>query len=349
MDWSRQITRIRRKLRDPDANIWTNSQLLRLYNESQAELREFVDLLVSVQATPVPNKFQMSYTHDCEWPYNQNEQGYVYQIGYDYSQADYTVCFRWEMLNIAGSTVGTVDAGYVYTHPWEAFLYTGHKPAPVWCGNNVEQIEFIAYDKDPLDTTTLKTIQIDDPSWTTRSGETFAYRREDRQGDFLYLYPQPSIGTWPEESGSGMVMFDDGFTTISSEYGLLADATAYVDNSGFGMVVSMADIDESLLTVFQKRPRELTGGMDEESEYPTFVRKYIEYGVCERAYRMNTDGRIESLADYWGKRKQIAREALTKWASKRRTDRDYRLVTKSSPDMRIRRRPRLPDAYPDRW
>jgi len=349
MDWSKQLTRIRRKLRDPDGNIWTNSQLLRLYNKNQSELREFVDLLVQVQATPVPNKFQMSHTYDFEWNHNQNIQGYVYQVGYNYSQADKTVCYRWEMLQIAGSTISTVDSNYVYTHPWEAFIYTGHKPPPVWCGNNVEQIEFIAYDKDPIDLITLKSIQIDDPSWQTRGGETFAYRREDDQGDLIYLYPQPTIGTWPEESGEGAVLYDDGFATVSSEYGLLADATGFVDDSSTGLVVAMADIDESLLTVSQKRPRELSGGMDEESEYPIFSRKYIEYGVCEEAYMMPTDGKIESLADYWGRRKEIAKQTLRKWASKRRTDRDYRLRTHQEPDKRIRRRPRLPDAYPDRW
>ena len=348
MDWAKQSTRIRRKLRDPDSNIWTDAQLLRLYNEAQAELREDIDLLVSVQATPVPNRFQMSYMHDWEWLHNQNVQGYTYLIGYNYSQADYVCTYRWEMLHLAGSTVDTVDDGYVYSHPWEAFMYTGHKPAPVWCGNNAEQIEFIAFDKDPIDCTSLKEIQIDDPSWQTRNGETHAYRRDDRQGDLLYLYPQPTISTWPAEEGDGMVLFDDGFT-VGSEFGLLADATGYTDDSGTGLVVDMVDLSESLLTVFQQRPRELSGNFDEESEYPIFVRKYIEFGVCERAYMMNTDGKIESLANYWARRKQVAQQALKTWASKRRTDRDYRLKTQQAPGGRIRRRPRLPDAYPDRW
>jgi len=349
MDWYTQIIRIRRKLRDPDANIWTDAQLLRLYNEAQQELQEHLDLLVEIQANRIPSKFQMSYMHDCEWPYNQNVQGYVYQALRQYEQADYVCCYRWEMLHIAGSSQSTVDSGYVYTHPWEAFMYTGYKPAPVWCGNNAEEIEYMFYDKDPVDATTLKDIQLYDPSWETRSGENFAYRREDKQGDMIFLYPQPTIGTWPEDESEGMVLFDSGFTSVV-EVGLLADATAAVDTQDTGLAVDfVGDLDESLLTIFRKRPRDLSGNSDEESEFPIFVRKYIEFGVCERAYMMNTDGKIESLSKYWARRKELARVALIMWSSKRRVDRNYTFVTKQSPSMRIRRRPRLPDAYPDRY
>ncbi|NIT59316.1 MAG: hypothetical protein GWN00_24770, partial [Aliifodinibius sp.] len=64
------------------------------------------------------------------------------------------------------------------------------------------------------------------------------------------------------------------------------------------------DVDNNLLVVFEKNPVEITDTSD-ESGFSIFLRKYIEYGVISRAYGANTDGRIDSLADYWNMRHEV--------------------------------------------
>ena len=96
----------------------------------------------------------------------------------------------------------------------------------------------------------------------------------------------------------------------------------------------------------RRRYADLEDGSD-ESEFPRFIQKYIEYGTLERAYSANTDGKIESLGDYWALRRKMGLEAIKRFKGKRKTDRDYRLITKGEPTgRRHRKEPRLPDTYP---
>jgi hypothetical protein len=60
----------------------------------------------------------------------------------------------------------------------------------------------------------------------------------------------------------------------------------------------------------------------------------------------NTDGRIPSLSEYWGWRKELAYKIVKMFRWKKLVDRDYRLQTKGVPARGVRRRPKLPDTYP---
>jgi len=350
MDWRKQLKRIRRFLRDPAGNIWSDSLILRLFNNSLLNLPD--NILVMVQATPVPSEFQMSFMHDFEWAYSQHDQGYVYQCFYHSEQFDHVCTYRWEMAMLAGHTgEDIIDTGYAYTHPWEAFIVQPNKPAPVWCGNRLEKIKFLAFDRDPIDHLGLRAVQLDDPTWDTHGGEPVAYRREDTQGDMLYLYPQPTVTGWHEDS-SETILTDSGtdqFDVLSDLGILLGDSGEIVDSSDFGATFSYVEADNNLLAVFSRRPAALSGGADDECELPEYLQKYVEYEVLERAYLTNTDGRIESLSQYWGQKKELAKKTIAIYLQKRSVDRVLRFKTQADPLKRIRRRPRLPDTYPDRW
>lgn len=343
MDWGTSLSRIRRKLRDPSRNVWTDGQLLRLFNEHQIELVSGIEIIVTVEVLPVPSAFQMTYMYPWEWEFASVFSAYVYQAFYQNYQSEKVCSYRWEML--PEDTSDGVDSGRAYTHPWEAFTGCPNSPPPIHCGFLTEGIKLLAYDKDFLEFKTLKEVQQNDPTWETRTGEPFGYRRHDISEDVIYLHPTPVVTVWPDIEGSGSILFDDE-STISGDYGLVADITGAVDSSNYGVSTTYYSADNNLLAIVHKRPKDLTGGLDEESDLPIYTRKFVEYGVCESAYMMNTDGRIESLGDYWGKRKKFAKQLLEILQSKRRVDRVYTLAAPGVPNRRKRMRPRLPDAYP---
>jgi hypothetical protein len=130
--------------------------------------------------------------------------------------------------------------------------------------------------------------------------------------------------------------------------------------SGYGPISYMTNIfayddsisDEAIdstgnvLFIYRTEPKPIDDD-SQESDYPGFLRKYIEYATLERAYSVDNDGQIDSLRDYWGQRKNLGIEIIKRYASKRKVDRDYRLLTKGIPGgRRYTRHARLPDEYP---
>ena len=412
MNWEDQLARIRRYLRDPDGNIWLDSLLLRLYNDSQRDFQMFVGQLEDVQAIRVPSLFQESYFYEWEWRHTKNTTGYVYQALNYFDQGDYIYVAVWEPEHLAGANEDTSDDVYGYTQPWEAFMpgITPNNPPPVWADSSFDKVISIYWNKEPIEALTKKEITRDDRTWRTRRGEPFGYYRDDSLDNFFTLYPIPTDVSWSDLGVKSVLGFSytvaweedylpgtgndltytsgDDETTFQWETNYLgpsevfeySDATtdtwqdvsadsefgiALYDDDGdtddFGIVVDdgyveglsgastdILDLEDNLFMVFSRIPQDLVE-LDDESDYPEFLRKYIEYGVLEQAYAANTDGKIESLEDYWGWRKQLAYKALKLFKSKKWADRDFRFRTKDLPARVSRRRPRLPDAYPAQW
>lgn len=195
---------------------------------------------------------------------------------------------------------------------------------PLHATKGFHKMIFIAYDREPLEPTTKKEITKDDPSWRTRTSGISYYYRDENLSDFIMPYPIPTVTEWQDT----------------------AEGEADPDTSQYGSTT--LDIDYNLLMVFEKEPTELSAGTD-ESDFAGFLQKYLEYGVLSRAYAANTDGKIESLSDYWNERKKLGYKAIKIFKKMRKVDRDYRLITKDTPAQSTRRHPRLPDEYPAVW
>lgn len=142
----------------------------------------------------------------------------------------------------------------------------------------------------------------------------------------------------------GMLLFTDDDTT-DRQTGTVIDSTDYLFNKDTGISLDTITAADNCLFIFEKNPTDLSGGTD-ESDFPPYLRKYIEYAVLERAYAVDNDGQIASLRDYWAMRKTIGLKAIKLFMGLRKADRNYRMTTKGTPGFRTRREPRLPDAYP---
>lgn len=417
MTWQNNLSRIRRFLRDPDANIWSDTVVRNLFNDAQRDLQQKTGFLEDVQAVRVPPIYEFSYLQDFEWAFLTSTTG-NYQALRFHQQAEIVFCHRWEPQAVWGAVEATApDDGFHVTQPWEVWI-SGEAPGdivPLQFPNGFHNAKFVAWDKQPIDFITLKGIQQDDPSWIGRMGIPFAYWRPDSAEDRFCLYPVPSSPVWDditvadpdpvyvytysfeeseayfsglavnwtredtnysrqyifdwEESeddavdaaisrgmyqhergvgsfatyGIGEVLYITG-ETASSEFGTVTDSENMV-NTEYGITLDAIEADDNVLFVYSKTPTELSS-LTDESDFPSYLQKYVEYGTLERAFQVDNDGQIQSLRDYWAMRKELGLKAIQRFMSLRKQDRDYRLTTKGAPGFRTHRQPRLPDNYP---
>lgn len=187
------------------------------------------------------------------------------------------------------------------------------------------------------------------------TGEQFTTNDSDQSIDYVYSW-ETGTYTGQDEQGYGMWLFEgiysiDGMIvsvssdTVSSGFGVVAYRTGSIESQSLGMSVDTIDADDQFLLIYEMMPTDIVSD-DDESEFPVFLRKYIEQSALARAYRVNNDGNIKSLAQYWDYRATVALQAMKKYMSKRRQDRDYQLTIKSVPARASQRHPRLPSSYP---
>jgi hypothetical protein len=346
MNWENHKNHIRYFLRDPDGRIWDDSFLLRLWNDVQNEINHTLKLNVVVDAVGVPSQFSISYFHPFEWAYS-GQDGTSYKALLPVEQAEMIVTQPWEMEELAGFGSSTSGSS-AYTQPWEAFLgeQTNLTP-PIMMPQLFESAIIVAWDEEPIQYESLKSIQDNDPSFESRTGEPQSYYRKSIGDNTFYLYPKPSSIVWPEDAGGGIVLFEEN-ETVDSDLGGYIVAEGGEDEDNLGVGINSIASTNNILFVYHKNTNDLICD-DDVSDLPSFLCKYVIYGVLERSFMANTDGRTPSLAAYWGKRKMVGMKLIQKFMTKRTVDRDIRLRTPGVPGARNRRQPRLPDSYPAVW
>lgn len=346
--WAEHKTRLRKFLRDPNANIWTDADLLTIWNQEQDEFQNVVGGIKTVEIVRLPPLFESTYMFNFEWPYTGHETGYVNSVPSDlkYYDQGYIFCtYRWEGPHIAGHTSPGSDAGTFCFHPWETWMVndgTAADSPPVWAGRDFEKAIFIAFDKDPIEPISKKTLMETDISFRTRKGEVLNYWREETIENFIHLYPTPSSVSWTDTTDDGMVIGEVSADEAGESYGLITDYTGAYASTNFGAAVDLLDLEDNLLVAYAKRPAELIYD-DDVSDFPDYFTKYIEFGTLEQAFRMENDGKIESLSAYWGYRKNHAIQVMKRFKFKRLADRDLCLRTKGAVPRKRDRYWRLPD------
>jgi len=342
MSWGSDLIKIRRMLRDPDGNIWSDAFLRHLYNDLQQDLQHGTRVLEGVQAVRVPGLFHFSYMHDWEWRHLPGKFNQFYQCLNIHDSKVF--CHRWEPQEVTGIASDVSDYGIHFTHPWEAFMgETPAVPIQLKFPTNFRSMKFIAYDEQPIMHLTKKLIQSSDPSYITTEGEPRAYYNTDLAGREFVIYPRPAAAFADDPTGEGVAFFAEGDTEDVTG-GTIAIRTGDI-SIGDGASMDIVGTIDQVFIVYDLSPVDIET-ISDEGDYPEFLKKYIRYGVIARAYDANTDGRIPSLSAYWERRSTIGMKFVKQYMRMRKTDRDYRLATKGVRPLRNFRHPRLPDKYP---
>lgn len=344
MTWSAELKKIRRSLRDPDGNIWTDSFLLHLYNDIQKDFQHKTSVLEDAAVQRIPGVYHFAYMFDWEYQLLPTILSVFYQCLNQHDEGVF--CHIWETQQVAGISVDVTDDGIHFTQPWEAYM--GQVPGEVLKNRfpkNMRNLKHIVYDEKPISPTTKKTVQSTDTSYVAVEGTPIAYYQHDDLDDSYVLYPRPSASFADELDnleGPAWYISDD---TEDVATGTVAVRTGDFATDNVGASFDIIGLTNNVFMIYDVDPTDMASASD-DGDYPEFLKKYVRYGVVSRAYGANTDGRIGSLSDYWQTRYLAGVKVAKKFARNKHNDRDYRLVTKGTPVQRTRRHPRLPSTYP---
>ena len=341
MTWATELQKLRRYLRDPDGNIWSEGLLRDLWNEAQSDLQNRTTILEDVASISIPPRYQISYVHD--WEQQFVPDGWTAYRCFR-NQGDYfAFTSRFEAQVAAGIGTDGTDEGAAVTHPWEAWVHTsvGHE-IPLPLPRNFHATKWLSYDRDPIAITTRRRVQETGSSWVTHQGTAQAYYHTDDVSNQIVLWPRPTTADWrdgAEDPGMLTHIEDD---TNAVDTGTITRRTGTLLSGDEGMAVDAIELDDNMLLAYDIAPTDMTS-LSSEPDWPEYMRRYVRYGVLQRAYGTNTDGHIPTLAAYWADRYKLGVEALKQFRRKR-TVRTRRLGS----TVRTRRdmRPRLPDTFP---
>lgn len=323
-------TRMRRMLRDPNGDIWTSMDLQTYFNDAQVEIAQKTNLLIRVESHYYPPRYDFTYLYDWEQEYLSGD--YIRALEVNQGSGG-VIAYPWE----AGGTLdyqSTPDDGSRVTQSWEAHYCNPADPPGILLHAKMDKMKFLAYDQEKIEPIDEKRLRDTDRWYRTKTGQVSHYWRPDEYSNQIYLYPRPSSFTVQEP---------DVTDTFDDAGGINPIAEIWLDDSDYGIVTDVVDIDGSLFAVYIAQPEDIAETTD-KSSFPDFLVKYIEYATLERAYGADTDGFIPSLRDYWKTRKEIGLKSLAMFCRLTLSDRDYRLGGQPKPTSS--KRLRLPEGYP---
>ena len=334
--FAEEKTKIRRFLRDPDSNIWSDMDILTYWNDSQMEISNKIGFIEKANSYKFPPEWSTSYQNDWEYQYATGDR---YRCLIEWQAGEATVCYPWEPGYFLDSS-DTFDNGYRFTQPWEG-VQSG-SPAdiiPIPLHERFNNMKFLAYDEQELSPVDRRLLSNRNGFYRTTTGTAQNYWRPDTESETIVLYPRPSN-----------VTFDDGSIddTADDAGGVNTWTEAALDESDRGIITETLDTEDKLFSVFEYIPADVPEDpgdwSTEQIDFPAFMVKYIRHATLERCFGADTDGFIPSLRDYWQQRKEVGIKAVRRYKNMRRQDRAYRLG--GSGGTYRTKHPRLPASYP---
>jgi hypothetical protein len=327
---SNEITVMRRFLRDPDGQIWTDGELLQYWNDAQLEIQQKTNVLEHVAAYYYPPQYDLVYLFDWELAY---ADGTVLQYPGNWQLRDMVITYPWEAAYYLDA-IQAKDDGYRFTNPWEG-VFSG-SPADIILvplHEKIDRMKWTAYDEHPINPISERELSQQDRFYRTHQGYVTHYWRPDDYHNHLVLYPHPS-STADQVTVYTEVLDDTGGIVTSDE--------DYLQMAETGVITDFIDTEDAFFMVHTVYPRDVAIVTD-VAAYPDWLCKYVRHGALERAFGADTDGFIPSLRDYWKVRKDIGIEAIKKFKRSRFKDRDLRM---GIPARAGRSRLKLPEGYP---
>ncbi len=180
-------------------------------------------------------------------------------------------------------------------------------------------------------------------------GEMFGTLDSVNERTYIYLWELGNTGQ--DDVGiHSMFEFEDGplahYATgdTAEVFGAVSFREGDLLSQETGFSTDILDDAGNVVLIYSAIGQDVESDED-ESNFPKFLRKYIEHGVLEQCYGANNDGRIQSLAEYWRYRYMTGIQMIKKYMIVRKQDRNYCMVSGGTPP-RNQRHPRLPSNYP---
>lgn len=323
------LAKIRRFLRDPDGDIWTDEDLMAYWNDAQVEFAQKVSILERAEAHYYPPRYDWAFMWDWEQDFLDGDklQALILHQG-----SLRVISHPWESAYWL-ETIEAPDYGDRWTHPFEVAYCSPSEAPKVLLHQKCDKLKFMAYDLERIEPLQEREIAAEDRYYKTRSGQVTHYYRPDVYSNQIVIYPIPS----------NIVFQDYDPSDVFDDTGGQVDVEGDLNLSDYGLTTDVVDPEDALFMIYSFLPYDAFG-WDDETEWPDWILKYIEYGTLERAFGADTDGFIPTLRDYWKMRKEIGINAIKKFKRMMTADRDYRMGGQNRP--RRGRGPSLPAGYP---
>lgn len=342
MTFADELIKLRRFLRDPDGNIWTDDTVRTFWNDAQLEIATKIGFLERVNSYRWPPQWTWSYQRDWEQPYVDGDR---YQCLLLWQARNMECTYPWEPAYWM-SLINATDEGMRFTHPWETIYCSPADIAPLPLHQKFNGMKFAAFDEEEITPIDRKQLAQEDSRFRTASGSPNNYWMPDQYDNTIVLYPRPSAVTWDDDS-----LAQNPFDTFEDTGGTVTWDDAALDEQDPGLITDTIDTAGNLLCVFEAIPQDVSDDrgdwLNVELDWPAFLVQYVRMGTLERCFGVDTDGFVPSLRDFWKLRKEAGINAMKRYRSLRKTDRDYQMGGAGSAGRS--RHPRLPSEYPRQW
>ena len=343
---SESITKIRRLIRDTTSKVFSDTSIIRVWNETQKFFCTETGLLEGYTWLQVPPTTEYTYTFRWEKDFAGKPSTLLYDElhGYSFTQP-------WEasqLLNVTPNVVG----GTTITYGWEAYYDSPQNRIPHYFPENFSSLIFAGYDKQPVDIVFPEDIRSPhNNAWKTRTGSRPMLYIEDLTSNVFYLYPAV-IDRWglsQLNSDYGVITYDsDGDLTPTTDYGVIT----YIPNddldSDYGIVIYYVPKDNTLYIHYKREPMTLSSS-SQTIDLPNWAIKYVEFGVLSKLLSMETDLQDLVLAQHYNERFKIGIQETTKLISNMKSMQAIKLDGIGQSERYGRKLPDLPSNYPSYW
>lgn len=330
-----ELTIMRRFLRDPEGNIWSDEDLMTYWNDSQREMAIKAGYAEKARTFAFPPEWTWGMLYLWEYGFADGDRRTVL---ISWEGEDATICYPWEPGYFLDEA-GPADEGYRHTQAWEGLMVgspADYIPFPLHA--DLQHIRYLAYDEQGLSPMDRKGIALSDSLFRTATGTPVFYWRPDMAGNEAVLYPRPANVTWDDDG-----LLHSPVETYDDAGGINTWSTDVLNSQESGIILDAIGTENTVFVLFESVLQDVAEPLDEIDTTPYLV-KYIRYGCLERALGADTDGFVPTLRDYWRSRKEIGYRAIKKLNVLKCSDRDYRLGGGGAGARS--RHPRLPSAYP---
>jgi len=369
MNLGDSLIKIRRMVRDKNSKVFSDEQITRIYEEVSREFASDTLILEKEIDLPMPGFLEMSLTQEWEKEYSIEIWQEIYSvnvsiINYDtYSRGtslrggmvfsfsdNYTYTQPWEPSILRGVSP-SVSGGITSSQPWESFYATIQNRLVHYFPHDYISYTYVAYDEKPIGVDNKHKMQKHNSSFFTKFGDYPTMYLDDYGSGAFYLYPKVNKRYAGNDltSDHGEVMYDsDTNLEFDSDYGVATFSDAETFDSDYGVIIDYQVPSNNITLVYSRYAISLSGDST-ESELPSWTHKYIECGVINKLFRMDTDLQNLLLSKHFKDRYKAGLKLTHLYLSDCKTMRAYKLRQDGVRSNNKKRLADLPSHYPSYW
>lgn len=335
------ITKVRKLFRDWNKDIFSDAELIRIYNEVMMSFIRETSILETYTAMPVPPTQGTILTFRWEEDYGGKHGNFFYPFNQPYVATQ-----PWEYASSIG-VEPQATGGYTSSFAWESvYANLQHRIRHYFPGNFIEAL-FMAHNERPMEWEFRSNIEKGNTAFKTKTGVYPIAYIEDSESNSFYLYPKVdgTYGAVDMDSDFGTVVYDeDDNLNPDSDYGVIVKVSGENLVGNYGVVILYQTLDDALYLIYLYLPEKFTS-LSQKIELQRWMVKYIEFGVLTRLFQAETDFQNEQLGKYFHARYTAGVEIAGIVKSKRRDMIRYKLSSVGYGTSQ-RRLANLPSQYP---